>query len=42
MVQNLDTGFSSGSIDQETYLKKKNFLAEKMGTLMGQLEQLKS
>jgi len=42
MVQNLDANFSSGSIDQEAYLKKKNFLAEKMGTLMGQLDQIRS
>lgn len=42
MVQNLDANFSSRSIEQDAYLKKKNFLAEKMGTIMGQLENLKS
>jgi len=42
MVQNLDATFSSGGIEQDAFLKKKNFLAEKMGTLMGQLEQLRS
>ena len=41
MVQNLDENFSAGTIDQEAYLKKKNFLAEKMGTLMGQISQLR-
>ncbi|MHA1272532.1 MAG: hypothetical protein ACTSQP_06435 [Promethearchaeota archaeon] len=41
MISNLDKNFSSGGISQEEYLKKKNFLAEKLGTLMGQLEALK-
>jgi hypothetical protein len=41
MVNNLDNSFSSGSLAQDEYLKKKNFLAEKLGTLMGQLDQIR-
>jgi hypothetical protein len=41
MVSNLDQQFQNGEIEQEAYLKKKDFLAQKMGTLMGQIEQLK-
>jgi len=42
MIQNLDSSFSSGGISQEEYLKKKNFLGEKLGALMGQLDSLMS
>lgn len=42
MIQNLDSSFSAGSVSQEEYIKKKNFLGEKMGALIGQLEALKS
>jgi len=42
MITNLDNNFQSGGITQEEYLKKKNFLAEKMGALMGQVETIKS
>lgn len=41
MVQKLDQSFSDGEVTQEEFLKKKNYLAEKMGALMGQIEQLK-
>jgi hypothetical protein len=41
MISNLDSGFTSGNITQEEYLRKKNFLGEKLGTLMGQIDQLK-
>ncbi|MHA1291479.1 MAG: hypothetical protein ACTSQJ_02295 [Promethearchaeota archaeon] len=42
MIQNIDNSFQGGTLTQEEYLKKKNFLGEKLGTLMGQLEQLKN
>ena len=41
MITSLDQNFQDGKISQEEYLKKKNFLAEKMGTLMGQIDALK-
>ena len=41
MINNLDSGYTSGTVAQEEYLRKKNFLGEKLGTLMGQLDQLK-
>jgi hypothetical protein len=41
MIAKLDQQFKEGKIEQDAFLKKKNFLAQKMGTLMGQIEQLK-
>ncbi len=41
MINNLDSGYTAGTIAQDEYLRKKNFLGEKLGTLMGQLDQLK-
>ena len=41
MIAKLDQQFKEGKIEQEAFLKKKDFLAQKMGTLMGQIEQLK-
>ncbi len=41
MIQKLDEGFSKGTINQEEFLKKKSFLGEKLGTLMGQRDSLK-
>jgi len=41
MIENLDSGYTSGTINQEEYLRKKNFLGEKLGTLIGQLDQIK-
>ena len=41
MISNLDSSYTSGSVAQDEYLRKKNFLGEKLGTLMGQLDQLK-
>lgn len=40
IVAKLDKQFQGGDIDQNTYVKKKNYLAQKMGNLMGKLEQL--
>ncbi|MBD3354032.1 MAG: hypothetical protein GF364_21295 [Candidatus Lokiarchaeota archaeon] len=40
MVNKLDKQFENGQLNQETYLKKKQFLAQKLGSLMGKLEQL--
>lgn len=41
MITKLDQQFKEGKIEQEAFIKKKDFLAQKMGTLMGQIEQLK-
>ena len=41
MIQRLDKNFQEGGISQEEYAKKKNYLGQKLGTLMGQLEGLK-
>lgn len=40
IVTKLDQQFNDGKIDQDTFIKKKNYLAQKMGNLMGKLEQL--
>lgn len=42
MVAKIDIDFKEGTMAQEAYLKKKNYLAEKMGALMGQIEQIKN
>ncbi len=41
MIQKLDDSFSKGTVNQEEFLKKKGFLGEKLGALMGQLDGLK-
>jgi hypothetical protein len=40
LINNLDQQFAKGAIPQDAYLQKKNFLAEKMGQIMGQLDAL--
>jgi hypothetical protein len=40
MVTQLDESFNKGKIDQDSFLKKKEFLGNKLGSLMGELEQL--
>jgi len=40
MVAQLDDSFSKGKVDQDSFLKKKEFLANKLGSLYGELEQL--
>jgi hypothetical protein len=41
MVSSLNDNFSKGAITQEQYLQKKDFLAKKMGEIVGVIEQLK-
>ena len=41
MIQKLDIKFSAGAISQEEFLKKKTFLAEKIGEAMAKRDQLK-
>jgi len=41
MVATLDDNFSKDAITQEQYLQKKDFLAKKMGEIVGVIEQLK-
>lgn len=41
-VQELDKQFNDGKLDQDSFVKKKDYLAQKMGTLMGKLETLKN
>jgi hypothetical protein len=38
MIANLDGQFAAGNIAQDQYLEKKNFLAQKMGVMMGELD----
>ncbi|MHA1340321.1 MAG: hypothetical protein ACTSRZ_08975 [Promethearchaeota archaeon] len=40
MIAKLDADFQAGLVPQDQYIKKKGFLAEKLGALMGKLEQL--
>ncbi len=40
MITSLDANFGAGSITQDEFLRKKNFLAEKLGALMGQRDQI--
>jgi len=40
MISKIDSDFQKGLINQVEYIKRKEFLAEKMGILMGKLEQL--
>lgn len=42
MIKNIDTQFQSGGITQEEYMQKKSFLAEKLGGLQAELDQLRS
>ncbi|MGV9172392.1 MAG: hypothetical protein ACOC44_02045 [Promethearchaeia archaeon] len=40
MIAELDQKFQDGKIEQDAYLKKKDYLAQKAGTLMGQIEKI--
>ena len=42
MIESLDQNFGAGGISQEEFLKKKNFLGEKMGALMGKLDSIRT
>ncbi|MFO8019507.1 MAG: hypothetical protein R6U96_12850 [Promethearchaeia archaeon] len=41
MITELDQKFKEGKIEQKAFLKKKDYLSQKAGSLMGQIEKLK-